>query len=236
VTLAVLFSARLWATLAALAVLLMLHGGLSLLAFRFNWWADPVAPGAALGFAFALAAAYSYATEGRQKLAIRRMFAQYMSEKVISHLMEHPERLKLGGERRRVTLFFSDLAGFTGLSERLSPEEVVSLLNDYLSRMTDIILEEEGTVDKFEGDAIMAFWGAPLAQEDQALRACRAALKQQAALAELNRHFAEMGLPPWACASACTPGTRWWGTWAPRSALITRSSATPSTWPRVLRV
>jgi adenylate cyclase len=185
---------QLWATLAALAALVMLHGGLSLLAFRLNWWADPVAPGAALGFAFALAAAYSYATEGRQKLAIRRMFAQYMSEKVISHLMEHPERLKLGGERRRVTLFFSDLAGFTGLSERLTPEEVVSLLNDYLSRMTDIILEEEGTVDKFEGDAIMAFWGAPLDQEDQALRACRAALKQQAALAELNRRFAEMQL------------------------------------------
>jgi adenylate cyclase len=194
VTLAVLFSARLWATLAALAALVILHGGLSLLAFRLNWWADPVAPGAALGFAFALAAAYSYATEGRQKLAIRRMFAQYMSEKVISHLMEHPERLKLGGERRRVTLFFSDLAGFTGLSERLTPEEVVSLLNDYLSRMTDIILEEEGTVDKFEGDAIMAFWGAPLDQEDQALRACRAALRQQAALAELNRRFAEMQL------------------------------------------
>ncbi len=195
VTLAVLFSVRLWATLAALATLLMLHGGVTLLAFRLNWWADPVAPGAALGFAFALAAAYSYATEGRQKLAIRRMFAQYMSEKVISHLMEHPERLKLGGERRRVTMFFSDLAGFTGFSERLTPEEVVSLLNDYLSCMTDIILEEEGTVDKFEGDAIMAFWGAPLAQEDQARRACRAALRQQAALGELNRHFAKMQLP-----------------------------------------
>lgn len=196
VTLAVLFSARLWATLTALAALLLLHGGLSLLAFRFNWWVDPVTPGAALGFAFGLAAAYSYATEGRQKLAIRRMFAQYMSEKVISHLMEHPESLKLGGERRRVTLFFSDLAGFTSISERFTPEEVVSLLNDYLSRMTDIILEEEGTVDKFEGDAIMAFWGAPVAQEDQALRACRAALRQQAALGELNRRLRERDFPP----------------------------------------
>ncbi len=196
VTLTVFFASRLWATLAALALLLGLQVGLSLLAFRISWWVDPVGPGAALGLAFALAAAYSYATEGRQKQAIRRMFAQYMSEKVIAHLMAHPERLKLGGERRRVTLFFSDLAGFTSLSERLTPEEVVSLLNDYLSRMTDIILAEEGTVDKFEGDAIMAFWGAPLPQEDQALRACRTALEQQAALLELNRIFREKHLPP----------------------------------------
>ena len=195
VTLAVLFSPRLWATLAALALLLTVNVGGSLLAFRASWWGDPVAPGVALGLAFALATAYSYATEGRQKLAIRRMFSHYMSEKVIAHLMEHPELLNLGGERRHVTLFFSDLAGFTTISERLSAEEVVGLLNDYLSRMTDIILDEEGTVDKFEGDAIMAFWGAPLPQEDQALRACRAALRQQAALAELNQRFEDLGLP-----------------------------------------
>jgi adenylate cyclase len=138
---------------------------------------------------------YSYATEGRQKQAIRRMFAQYMSETVISHLLAHPEKLKLGGERRRVTLFFSDLAGFTTMSERLDPEAVVALLNEYLSRMTEIILEEEGTVDKFEGDAIMAFWGAPLDQEDQAVRACRAALRQQAALKDLNEHLARRHLP-----------------------------------------
>jgi len=118
VTLAVLFSARLAVTLAALALLLTLHVGISFLAFRDGWWADPVTPGAALGFAFALAAAYSYATEGRQKQAIRRMFAQYMSEKVIAHLMANPERLKLGGERRHITLFFSDLAGFTSLAPR----------------------------------------------------------------------------------------------------------------------
>jgi adenylate cyclase len=165
VTLAVLFSARLWTTLAALALLLAVNVGGSLLAFRASWWTDPVGPGVALGLAFVLAAAYSYATEGRQKLAIRRMFSFYMSEKVIAHLMSHPELLNLGGERRHVTLFFSDLAGFTTISERLSAEKVVALLNDYLSRMTDIILDEEGTVDKFEGDAIMAFWGAPLPQE-----------------------------------------------------------------------
>jgi adenylate cyclase len=183
-------------TLAGCAALALGCLGLAAGAFHFGWWADPLLPGIALGLSFALAAAYSYATEGRQKLYIRRMFGQYMSETVINHLLEHPEKLQLGGERRRVTLFFSDLAGFTTISERLSPETVVGLLNDYLSSMTEIILAEEGTVDKFEGDAIMAFWGAPLDQPDQARRACRAALRQQAALKELNRQFTGLNLPP----------------------------------------
>jgi len=194
--LVVLFFSGLLATLTGFAVLALVYLGLAVGAFHFGWWADPVLPGVALGLSFTLAAAFSYATEGRQKLYIRRMFGQYMSETVINHLLEHPEKLQLGGERRRVTLFFSDLAGFTTISERLSPETVVSLLNDYLSSMTEIILNEAGTVDKFEGDAIMAFWGAPLDQPDQAPRACRAALRQQAALKELNRQFAGLNLPP----------------------------------------
>ncbi|MFZ5448963.1 MAG: CHASE2 domain-containing protein [Thermodesulfobacteriota bacterium] len=194
--LVVLWFSGLVATLTGFAVLALVFLGLTVAAFHLSWWADPVLPGVALALSFALAAAYSYATEGRQKLYIRRMFGQYMSETVINHLLEHPEKLQLGGERRRVTLFFSDLAGFTTISERLSPETVVGLLNDYLSAMTEIILDEEGTVDKFEGDAIMAFWGAPLDQPDQARRACRAALRQQTALTQLNHRFADLGLPP----------------------------------------
>jgi adenylate cyclase len=194
--LAVLLCSRLWLTLAASLGLATVLTGVTAAAFRAGWWADPVAPALALGFSFAGAAAYSYATEGRQKRAIRRMFSHYLSEAVISHLLAHPEGLKLGGERRRVTLLFSDLADFTSLSERLSPEAVVALLNDYLSRMTEIILAEEGVVDKFEGDAIMAFWGAPLDQPDQAVRACRAALRQQTALQEVNARLRGQGLPP----------------------------------------
>lgn len=193
---AVLFSPRLSVTLAAFGLAAFLCLSLAVLAFWQGLWYDPVLPGTALALGFGLATAYSYATEGRQKLYIRRTFAQYMSETVISHVLAHPEKLKLGGERRRVTLFFSDLAGFTTISERLDAETVVGLLNEYLSAMTEIILEEEGTVDKFEGDAIMALWGAPLDQGDQAVRACRAALLQRAALADLNRHFAGMKLPP----------------------------------------
>ena len=131
--LVVLFFSGLAATLTGFAALALAYLGLVIGAFHFGWWADPVLPGVALGLSFTLAAAFSYATEGRQKLYIRRMFGQYMSETVINHLLEHPEKLQLGGERRRVTLFFSDLAGFTTISERLSAETVVSLLNDYLS-------------------------------------------------------------------------------------------------------
>jgi adenylate cyclase len=191
----VLYSPRLSTTLGALALLLLVHHGAVLFAFRAGQWGDPVLPGVALALSFTLAASYSYATEGRQKKSIRRAFAQYMSETVITDLLQHPEKLKLGGEKRRVTLFFSDLAGFTTFSEKLTPEELVRLLNDYLSIMTEIIMEEGGTVDKFEGDAIMAFWGAPLDQEDQAMRACRAALRQQAAMAQMNRTFRSRDLP-----------------------------------------
>ncbi len=193
--LVVLFSPSLTGVLGGLVVFSLINLGLCIFAFMAGWYLDPVLPDESLSLGFALAAAYSYATEGRQKKAIRGMFGQYMSETVINHLLAHPEKLKLGGERRRVTLFFSDLAGFTTLSERLEAETVVALLNDYLSRMTEIILAETGTLDKFEGDAIMAFWGAPLDQEDQAMRACRAALAQQAALTDLNRAFAEQNLP-----------------------------------------
>jgi len=184
-----------WATLAVPFLFALLNGGIAAAAFMHGWWADPVLPFTALAGAFGLAVAYSYATEGQQKKAIRHMFGHYLSESVIGHLLADPHRLQLGGERRRLTLFFSDLAGFTTLSERLEPEAVVSLLNQYLSVMTEIILEEAGTVDKFEGDAIMAFWGAPLDQPFQAVSACRTALRQQAAMEILNGGFADQNLP-----------------------------------------
>jgi adenylate cyclase len=117
-----------------------------------------------LGSLFALVGSslLSYATEGRQKRYIKGAFKQYLSPEVIDQLIAHPERLKLGGERRELSIFFSDMQGFTSVSETLTPEELTALLNDYLSAMTDIIQEEGGTIDKYEGDAIIAFWNAPL--------------------------------------------------------------------------
>ena len=105
---------------------------------------------------------------------------------MIEKIVEEPSRLRLGGESREITSFFSDLAGFTSISETMTPEELVSFLNELLTEITDIILEEGGTLDKYEGDAIIAFWNAPLEQPDHALRAGRAALRAQRRLEELR--------------------------------------------------
>jgi len=166
------------------------------LAFRQNIWVDAVLLSASLGLAFAMSSAFSYATEGRQRRQIKQVFTHYMSDLLIQDLLKNPDKVRLGGEKRVLTVFFSDLAGFTSLSEKLTPEKVVMLLNRYLTAMTDIILASGGLIDKYEGDAIMAFWGAPLPQEDHALRACRAALENQSRLAELRQEFIATGLPP----------------------------------------
>ena len=145
---------------------------------------------------FAMSTAFNYATEGRQRRQIKDMFSRYMSDLLIQDLLKNPGKLRLGGERKVLTVLFSDLAGFTSISEKLSPEEVVTLLNLYLTAMTDIILASGGIIDKYEGDAIMAFWGAPVQEEDHAARACLAALENQARLATLRQELAQMGLPP----------------------------------------
>ena len=132
---------------------------------------------------------HRYLVIGKQERFIRHSFKHYLSPVVIDQLMENPNKLKLGGERKELSLFFSDLEGFTAISEGLGPEELTHLLNDYLTEMTDIILEEQGTVDKFEGDAIIAFWNAPLDVENHAEFAVRAALRCQEKLAEIRPRF-----------------------------------------------
>ncbi len=131
----------------------------------------------------------NYVTEGRQKRFIKDAFKHYLSPDVIEALVQHPEKLKLGGERRTISIYFSDLQGFTSISEALEPEELTSVLNEYLSAMTDIIQEEHGTIDKYEGDAIIAFWNAPLDVADHAIRVVRAALKCQTVLATMRPAF-----------------------------------------------
>jgi len=133
----------------------------------------------------------AYATEGRQKRFIKSAFRQYLSPQVIEQLIRDPSKMRLGGECRVLTIFFSDLQGFTGISEGLSPEALTALLNEYLTAMTDIILESGGTVDKYEGDAIIAFWNAPVDQPDHAARCLAATLACQAALAAMRPEFAK---------------------------------------------
>lgn len=155
---------------------------------RGQWW--PVvaqASASTLGMVGALAA--NYWAEGRQKAFIKQAFRHYLSGDVIEKIIRDPKHLQLGGEKRELTIMFTDLAGFSTFSERLGPVELTTLLNDYLTEMTDIIMEEGGTLDKYEGDAIIAFWNAPLGQSDHAVRACRAAMRCQRRLAELRDAF-----------------------------------------------
>jgi adenylate cyclase len=161
----------------------------SLLAARTGVWVEFVAPAFAALSAFIAAALLGYGVEGRQRRFIKNAFRFYLSPQVIERVLDNPSLLRLGGERREITAFFSDVAGFTSISEGLSPEDLVGLLNAYLSEMTDIILDLGGTLDKYEGDAIIAFWNAPLDLPDHALRACRAALRCQRRLAERREDF-----------------------------------------------
>lgn len=152
----------------------------------------PIAwPTAAVGAALIGATVFDLSTEGRQKRFIKRAFGHYLSPTVIEQVLADPSLLRLGGERREVTVMFIDLEGFTSLAEHLDPHDLSSLLNQYLSGMSDAILEENGTLDKFQGDAVMAFWNAPLDQPDHAARACRAALKCKAKITGLRAEWLE---------------------------------------------
>jgi len=126
---------------------------------------------------------------------IRRTFGRYLSEEVVRSLLETPEGLALGGEKREVTLLFADLRGFTAMADRCTPEQVVSLLNNYLGTMADIITAYQGTIDEFIGDAILALFGAPVTRPDDAERAAACAVAMQKAMEAVNAYNRGAGLP-----------------------------------------
>ena len=134
---------------------------------------------------------YRILTEEKEKRVIQGMFSNYVSKSVVDELLKHPEKLELGGEDKEITVLFSDIRGFTTLSEGLSPQELVAHLNEYLSAMTEIIIQYEGTLDKYVGDEIMAFWNAPIEQENHAELACLTALDQMNKLHDLNESWPE---------------------------------------------
>jgi adenylate cyclase len=163
---------------------------LGLAAYGWGWWWPLAAPFLAVLLTMLGIVVLKYATEGRDRRFIKQVFRHYLSPEVIERILDDPSRLSLGGERRELSIYFSDLQGFTSISERMNSEDLTELLNDYLSEMTDIILAQGGTLDKYEGDAIIAFWNAPLDQPDHAVRAVRAALLCQKALADRQEEFA----------------------------------------------
>jgi len=176
-------------------MLLAQAGGLSYWLFASrNFWLPAGSTLSALVALYLSMAVISYLTERRRGQQIKGAFAKYVSAQVVEQMIAHPEMLRLGGERRELTLLFSDLAGFTSISEKLPPDGVAKVINAYLTEMTRVILAEGGTVDKFIGDAVMAFWGAPLDDPEHALRATRAAIAMQEAMDGLQESYHAMGL------------------------------------------
>ena len=140
--------------------------------------------------------AYKALSEEENVKYIRSTFSKFVSSDVVQELLDNPAALSLGGANKDITVFFSDVRGFTTVAESLTATELVSLLNEYLSEMTEICLKYRGTIDKYMGDAIMAFWGAPIRDEDHPYRACLASLAQIKILKKLQEKWIEEGKPP----------------------------------------
>lgn len=160
-------------------------------AFRLGLWLPFVSILFSIILSYTITFFVSYNTEGKQKRYIKDAFKQYLSPVVIEQLILNPDKLKLGGERREISIFFSDIQGFTSISEKLSPEKLTEFLNIYLSKMTDIILESGGTIDKYEGDAIIAFWNAPTEISNHAQRAIETAIKCQKEIIKMQNEFSK---------------------------------------------
>ncbi|MBI5675719.1 MAG: adenylate/guanylate cyclase domain-containing protein [Nitrospirae bacterium] len=173
------------AFIAAGFILLYIAACCYLLIYQ-NLWANLLYPVTNMFGIFTIITVTKFFHEEKKSKEIRQMFSSYVSPKIVKELIENPDKAGLGGERRVVTILFSDVIGFTSLSERRQPEEVVTLLNEYLKEMADIIFRWDGTLDKFVGDEIMAIWGAPVDQPDHAELALRCALDMSAKLDKLQ--------------------------------------------------
>src|SRR6185312_10365183 len=152
----------------------------------WNWLVDPVFPTVSLAAVFASFAATSYVTSERDRRKITDTFGRYLSPKVVENLAKNPGGVELGGETREMTFHFCDIRGFTTISEKFEPHGLTEFINRFLTPMTQISLEHDGTIDKYMGDCIMAFWNAPMTVPAHARKACAAALAMHAKLAELN--------------------------------------------------
>ncbi|MDZ7959456.1 MAG: adenylate/guanylate cyclase domain-containing protein [Aulosira sp. DedQUE10] len=166
-------------------------GGFSYTAFLSGWWIPVIPPLFALAGSAIAVTGYLARTAG----AIRKTFGRYLTNEVVANLLENPEGLKLGGERRKITILTSDIRGFTAISERLPAEEVIKIINLYLGYMADVITQYQGTIDEFMGDGILVLFGAPTNREDDAIRAIACAVGMQLAMQPVNETMKQLGLP-----------------------------------------
>ncbi|MDI6785996.1 MAG: adenylate/guanylate cyclase domain-containing protein [bacterium] len=160
-----------------------------------NIWLPSVQPLLVIIFSFLAVWIYRYRFEEREKRKIKNIFEKYVARQIVNEILSDPKKLKLGGEKKEITIMFSDIREFTSLSENLMPEEVVSILNRYFSSMAKIIFKNGGTLDKFIGDGIMAFFGSPVYTSDHAQKAVLTAIEMQKELSKLNKKWKEEGKP-----------------------------------------
>jgi adenylate cyclase len=180
----------LWVALLASVAILTAWVWMAAAMFRDGLWLNLTQPLAAGGLTLFAGTAYQYFVEGREKRKVRRLFGRYVSRDVYAQLLAHPELAELGGNRRDMSVLFSDIRGFTTVTERGNPEEIVAQLNEYFSKMVDVVFRHHGTVDKFVGDMVMALFGAPVDDEQHAEHAVQAAIEMVRELGALNRRWA----------------------------------------------
>jgi len=162
---------------------------------RYNVWMNMIYPLLTMLLCYLGITVYRYVTEEREKKKIRGAFQYYLTASVVNEILKDPSKLKLGGDKKNLSVMFSDIRGFTSISEKLSPEKLVQLLNEYLTAMTNIVFKYDGLLDKYIGDAIMAVFGAPLDQPDHARRACLTAVEMMTELRRLQIKWKAEGWP-----------------------------------------
>lgn len=190
---------RLSAAWAFVCTLILVEGyivGNYLLFSRLNLQLEIFYPLAEIVLVYLGISMQRFLAEEKERERIKKAFESYVAPAVVQEMLKNPEHLRLGGERRELSILFSDIRGFTTMSENLDPEALVSLLHDFLNPMSNIIINQGGTIDKYMGDAIMALFGAPLVQPDHAQLACRTALEMAVALDDLNREWEVQGRLP----------------------------------------
>lgn len=196
-----------WRGVAAAGALVVLAPVAAGLLFTGGAWLWTVAPLMAVGLASGGSAAVLWADEARERARIRGMFQQYVPPAVVRELIRRPELLALGGEERVATVMFSDVRGFSAVAERLAPAELVALLNEYLTAMTDVVVRHGGIVDKYIGDCLMAEFGVPVPLDDHPVHACRAALRMRDELRRLRAEWRGRGLPALHARTGINTGT-----------------------------
>lgn len=158
-------------------------------------WLNTIYPFLTLVTVYIAITVYKYIGEEKEKKKVKGAFQYYVTPSVMDEILKHPEKLKLGGDEKELSVLFSDIRGFTSISEKIPPDVLVGLLNEYFTAMTDIVLKYDGFLDKYIGDAIMAVYGAPIEQKDHALKACNTAIEMTAKLGELRHEWEAKGLP-----------------------------------------